>query len=78
MQGIITSKIVTLDIPSWVGQIAQMPQEQDTLSLVRGHLQASGHSWQQRSLCLFLSPPGNHRKNKDGIERIFDNVFSNM
>ena len=56
MQGIITSKMVTLGIPSWVGQIAQMPQEQDTLSLVRRHLQASGHSWQQRSRCLFLSP----------------------
>lgn len=56
MQGIIKSKTVALSTPPGVGQIAQMPGEQDTLSLARGDLQASGHSWQQRSLCLFLSP----------------------
>ena len=56
MQGIIKSKTVTLSTPPGVGQVAQMPGEQDTLSLARGDLQASGHSWQQRSLCLFLSP----------------------
>lgn len=35
MQGIITSKMVTLGSPILGGSGAQMPQEQDTLSLVR-------------------------------------------
>lgn len=41
---------------SSVGQSAQLRRDHDTLSLVRRDPLASGHSWQQRILCLFLSP----------------------
>lgn len=60
MQGIIKLQdcgtSVALSIPSWVRQSAQLPGDWGMLSLARGDLLASGHSWQQRSLCLFLSP----------------------
>lgn len=42
-----------ISTPAYMGQRAQGPGHAQP---AKGDLQASGHSWQQRCLCLFLSP----------------------